>query len=155
MGLCEDGYFNIDVFKNLNKVVFVKKYFYHYRKIVNGGSLTQKKDSDMFSKEIKFYNKLNEIIEREKLPQEYKVALDNRMVLGLIETGISIVNSNSNVYRKISDVLKSDEYINSCKNFSIGFLPLHWKVFFFFAKIRFTLGVYLLMNVIVKLMNKK
>ena len=155
VGVCEDGYFNIGVLKNVKKVVFVKKYFYHYRKIVSSGSLTQKKNYDFFSKEVKFYNKLNEIIENEKLPQNYKMAIDNRMVLGLIGDGIAIVNSNCNVYKKINNILKSDEYVNSCKNFSLRFLPLHWKVFFFFAKIKFTPGVYILANVIVKLMNKR
>lgn len=155
LGLCEDGYFNINVFKKLNKVVFVRKYFYHYRKIVGGVSLTQRKDSNIFEKEKKFYSRLNEIIEKQKLTDDYKIAIDNRFALSLIEVGISIFNSKSNVYKNIKNVLHSNEYRGACQNLELKYFPIHWKLFFGFAKIKFTFGVYFLLKVIVLMMNKK
>lgn len=155
LGLCEDGYFNISVLKNVNKAVFIKKHFYHYRKIINGGSLTQQKNSNIFEKEKRFYDKLNEIIKSENLSEDYKVALDNRMSLSLIEAGITIVNSNYEVYKNIKNILLSDEYKSACKKLTLKNFPIHWKLFFCFAKIRFTFGVYGLLNVIVKIMDKK
>lgn len=155
LGLCEDGYFNINVFKNLNKVVFVKKYFYHYRKIVGSNSLTQKKDSNMFEKEKKFYNKLNEIIEKEKSSDDYKFALNNRFALSLIETGISIFNSKSDVYEGIKNVLHSEEYVNACKDLELKYFPIHWKVFFWSAKKRYTFFVYVLFVFMSCLLGRK
>ncbi len=155
LGLCEDGYFNISVFKNVKKAVFIKKYFYHYRKVINGGSLTQNKDSNIFEKEKRFYNKLNEIIVNENLSGEYKLALDNRMAVSLIEAGITIVNSNYNVYENIKRILKSEEYKNACKTLTLKYFPLHWKLFFWCGKYGFTIGVYLLLKIIVKMMDKK
>lgn len=155
LGLCEDGYFNISVFKNVKKAVFIKKYFYHYRKVINGGSLTQNKDSNIFEKEKRFYNKLNEIIINENLTDEYKLALDNRMAVSLIEAGIAIVNGNYNVYENIKKILQSNEYKSACKTLTLRYFPLHWKVFFWCGKYGFTLGVYLLLRAIVKMMDKK
>lgn len=152
LGLCEDGYFNISVFKNVKKAVFIKKYFYHYRKVINGGSLTQNKDNDIFEKEKRFYNKLNRVIENEKLPVEYKLALNNRMAVSLIEAGIMIVNSKCNVYENIKKFLKSEEYKNACESLQLAYFPIHWKVFFGFAKKGFTFGVVLLLKIIVILM---
>lgn len=155
LGLCEDGYFNIGVLKNVKKVVFVKKHFYHYRKIINGGSLTQQKNSNIFEKEKRFYNRLNDVIEKEKLPEEYKIALNNRMAISLIEAGITIVNSKYEVYKNIKNFLTSEEYKTSSQNLSLKYFPIHWKVFFWFAKIRFTFGVYVLLNMIAIIMSKK
>lgn len=155
LGLCEDGYFNISVFKNVKKAVFIKKYFYHYRKVINGGSLTQNKDSNIFEKEKRFYNKLNEIIINENLTAEYKLALDNRMAVSLIEAGITIANSRYNVYENVKEILRSEEYKNARKNLTLKYFPLHWKLFFWCGKYGFTLGVYLLLRVIVKMMDKR
>lgn len=155
LGLCEDGYFNISAFKNVKKAVFIKKYFYHYRKVINGGSLTQNKDSDIFEKEKRFYNKLNRVIENENLSDEYKIALDNRMAVSLIEAGIMIVNSKCNVYENIKKILKSTEYKSACESLKLGYFPIHWEVFFWCGKYGFTVGVYLMLRVIVKMMDKR
>lgn len=155
LGLCEDGYFNISVFKNVKKAVFIKKHFYHYRKVINGGSLTQNKDCDIFEKEKMFYNKLDEIIENENLPDEYKIALDNRMAISLIESGIMIVNSNCNVYENIRKILKSKEYKNACESLTLEYFPLHWKVFFGLAKAKCVFGVLVLLKIILKLIDKR
>ena len=154
-GLCEDGYFNIDAFKNCNKAIFIKKYFYHYRKVISGGSLTQKNESDIFEKEKRFYNKLYDVIKKENLSENYKIALDNRMAISLIESGITIVNSKKNIYKNIKNILYSKEYSSCCKNLKLKFLPLHWKIFFGFAKIKFTFGVYILLKIITSMASKK
>lgn len=151
LGLCEDGYFNIEAFKKASRVVVLKKYFYHYRKIINGGSLTQKKDSNIFEKEKKFYSRLKQLVKDEKLSLDYDLAVDNRLSLSLVEAGTVIVNSKVNVYENIKNILQSEEYKNSCEKLDLKFLPIHWKLFFWFAKIRFTFGVYVLLRIIVKM----
>lgn len=75
-------------------------------------------------------------------------------IFSLIETGITVVNSGCNVYKNIDLILNSAEYKNACKNLKFKYLRLHWKIFFAFAKFRFTFGVVVLLNIIVKLMMK-
>lgn len=144
LGLCEDGYFNISIFKNVKKAVFIKKYFYHYRKIINGGSLTQNKDKNVYEDARKFYAKLKQLIEAENLSNDYKSATMNRFALCLIER----VNDSNICYSNLINILNDEEYKKAISNLDFKYFPLHWKLFFECAKIRFTLGVYSLLKMI-------
>lgn len=155
LGLCEDGYFNIFAFEKANTAVFIKKYFYHYRKIIAEGSLTQKKDNQIFEKTKKFYNQLIKLVNEKKYSQEYKKASENRLAISLIENVITIVNSRNEVYKSIKRILNDKEYKGACSNLEIKCMPIHWKVFFLCAKLKFTFGVYMLSKIIVKLIDKK
>ena len=155
LGVCEDGYFNISAFEKAKKVVFIKKCFYHYRKIIANGSLTQKKDSKIFDKTKKFYNILNEKIRENHYSEEYYEALNNRFALSLVENSITLVNSQNEIYKNIKRILNDDDYEKAISNLELTYFLFHWKVFFLFAKIKFTFGVYCLANIIVKLMDKK
>ena len=155
IGICEDGYFNISAFENSKRVVFLKKHFYHYRKIIANGSLTQKKDSKIFDKTKMFYNILSEKIKEKHFPEEYNKALDNRLVLSLIENSITLINSRNEVYKNLKNILNDVDYKKAISNLELKYFPIHWKAFFFFAKIRFVFGVYFLANLMVKLIDKK
>ena len=98
---------------------------------------------------------LNEIIEKEKLSEDYKIALDNRMSLSLIEAGITIVNSNYKVYKNIRSILTSDEYKSACKKLTLKYFPIHWKTFFWNAKIKCTFMIYVLLIFMCRLASKK
>lgn len=155
LGLCEDGYFNISAFNKATKVIYKNKYFYHYRKVVLGGSLTQKKNDDFFEKEKTFLKRLSSDIDKNELSEDYRIALQNRTTISLIECGISIVNNKKDIFKKTKEILQSEIYREACKKFELKYLPLHWKIFFLCAKFKFTLGVVVLLKVIVKLSNRK
>lgn len=148
------GFFNITAFERANCVVFKKLYLYHYRKVVLGGSLTQQKECDVFEREKLFYQVLKNDINNKKLDKSYMNALNNRMVISLIECGILIVNSKINITSNIKSILESEEYSEACKNFNLKYLPIHWKIFFIFAKKHFSYGVIILLKIIVKLSNR-
>ena len=144
LGICEDGYFNVGVFKNVKKAVFIKKYFYHYRKIIDGGSLTQNKEKNVYWDAKRFYNRLNKLIEEEKLSDDYKVATMNRFALCLIER----VNNKNINYKNLKSILNDEEYKKAIASLEFKYFPIHWKLFFGCAKIRFTMGVFILLKII-------
>ncbi len=144
LGICEDGWFNIDAFKNANKVVFVKKHFYHYRKMIDGGSLTQNKEKNIYKDAKKFYSMLCQKIKEEELPQDYKTATNNRFALCLVER----VNGQNIVYNNLNEILHDEQYEEAIKNIELKYFPLHWKLFFMCAKAKFTFGIYVLLKII-------
>lgn len=144
LGLCEDGYFNISVLKNAQKVVFVKKYFYHYRKIIDGASLSQKKNDNTYEDAKKFNGHLLKLIEDENLSNDYKNATSNRLALCLVER----VNNKNIVYKNIKKILHDEKYIEAINQLEFKYFPIHWKLFFKCAKMKFTFGVYALLKMI-------
>ena len=155
IGMCEDGYFNIFAFEKSEKVVFTKKFLYHYRKVISGGSLTQKKEVDTFSRNKKFWQKLDLLIKSKELSDDYFKALDNRISLSLIENGISIMLNCKNPKEDITKILNDEIYIEAIKNLTLKYFPLHWRLFFWLAKKRCVWGVEALLKIILKLMNKR
>lgn len=155
IGMCEDGYFNIFAFEKTKRAVFIKNFLYHYRKVVSGGSLTQKKEVDTFLRNKKFWQKLDSQIKAEKLSNEYLQSLDNRISLSLIENGIGIMLNSKNPKEYITKILNDEIYKKAIKNLTLKYFPLHWKLFFWFAKKRCVCGVVVLLKIILKLMNKR
>lgn len=155
IGMCEDGYFNIFAFAKTKKAVFIKKFFYHYRKVISGGSLTQKKEVDTFERNKKFWKKLGLLIKSKEFSDDYLRALDNRISLSLIENGISIMLNCKNPKEGITKILNDEIYIEAIKNLTLKYFPLHWRLFFWLAKKRCVCGVEALLKIILKLMNKR
>ena len=154
IGMCEDGYFNIFAFEKTKKAVFIKKFLYHYRKVISGGSLTQKKEVDTFERNKKFWKKLNLLIKSKELSDDYLKALNNRISLSLIENGISITLNRNEKYNRLKIILNDEIYAEAINGLELKYFPLHWKMFFWFAKRRFTLGIEFLIKVITIMMDK-
>lgn len=154
IGMCEDGYFNIFAFEKTKKAVFIKKFLYHYRKVISGGSLTQKKEVDTFERNKKFWKKLNLLIKSKELSDDYLKALNNRISLSLIENGISIMLNSNEKYNRLKIILNDEIYAEAINGLELKYFPLHWKMFFWFAKRRFTLGIEFLIKVITIMMDK-
>lgn len=144
LGICEDGWFNIEAFKDANKVVFIKRYLYHYRKMIDGGSLTQNREKNIYQDAKKFYSLLFQKINEEKLTNDYKDAIDNRFALCLLER----VNSQNINYKNLYEILHDKQYVEAIKKVKLKYFPVHWKIFFWCAKIKFTFGIYFLLKII-------
>ena len=155
IGMCEDGYFNIFAFERTQRAVFIKKFLYHYRKVISGGSLTQKKEVDTFERNKKFWKKLSLLIKSKELSDDYLKALNNRISLSLIENGISIMLNSNEKYNRLKIILNDEIYAEAINGLELKYFPLHWKIFFWFAKMKFTLGVFVLFKMIIKFMNKR
>lgn len=152
----EDTFFNIDAFERAKKVVYIKKYLYHYRK-ENSKSLTKALDDQFIEKRRKSYSKMKRIIEERKYNESYEIALDNRYAIDLIAIGLKIMNSkgsNKTKFNNVKRALNDDVYINAVKKLDTSKMPIHWKLFFACAKKRVTILVYVLL-IIMKILSSK
>ena len=154
---CEDVFFNPEVLENVKKVVYINKNHYHYRKF-NPNSITKSVEPGMFEKWKKAYSLLNNIIEEKGYDDTYKIALKNRFAINLIAIGIRITNGGNKFkekYSMIKNILNDEVYCEAIKDLDISYMPIHWKTFFWNAKKKCTLMVYLLLSVIIVMASKK
>ena len=93
-------------------------------------------------------------IEKKKLPEEYQIAYQNRIALSILGLGLNISASEKIFFQKIKmlrKILISEKYQEAYKKLEFKYFPIHWKVFYGFAKYRCATGVYFLLQVINKL----
>lgn len=151
----EDGIFNLYVFEYVKRAVYIKKCLYKYTK-TNDGSLTSKYKPNLFSQWQNLFELIKTYIDEHNLSNDYYDALDNRIALSLIGLGLNIVNSDSSLIKNvnlISQILNSPIYIRAYQKLKYKYLPLHWRIFFLFAKFKFSFGVFMMLKVIKYLKN--
>jgi glycosyltransferase involved in cell wall biosynthesis len=152
----EDALFNAHYFYFVKKAFYIHQYFYHYRRD-NLESLTTKNRPLLFNQWCTLFKLMEELIERYSLEKEYKNALNNRIGLSIVGLGINELNSNSGIignFLNLRKILNSNMYRDSYKLFHLSFFPLHWKIFFFFAKYNIASGVLFLLFCIQYFVNR-
>jgi glycosyltransferase involved in cell wall biosynthesis len=146
----EDAWFNINVFKSVSSAVFTNEIFYHYRKY-NDESFTTRYRPKLFIQWQHLYELMEDFIKDNNLDSTYRSALDNRIVLSIIGLGLNILADTSSPLEKIrliKQVVYSDQYQKIYKKFSLRWLPIHWKIFFWLVKKKYITLIYLILNVI-------
>ena len=149
----EDALFNIHAFSYLNKAVYINKTFYHYRRESNV-ALTKTYKPNLFNNWQNLFSLMQEYIDKNGLDKNYNVALNNRIALSIIGLGFNILYSNKTAKEKkneISLVLNSTNYIKAYESLEYKYFPLHWKMFFNFAKNKNASLVYDLLYIMNKL----
>jgi len=144
----EDVLFNIEAFHIAGKVVYINKLFNHYRQD-NPASITKNHSSTLFPRYLNLFNRIKTFIEVNNLNNQYYVALNNRIALSLINTSLSITGKNTPgpIFYKIKsirEIFNNEQYSNALQSFKLGFLPLHWKVYFMISKLHLAFGTFLL-----------
>lgn len=155
IGTYEDGLFNLEVFGEVKKVVYLDRYFYHYRRD-NTGSATSRYNPNLFNQWQNLYQRMTEYITERNLPEVYTKALHNRRSLGMLGLGLNIVSTDLPITRKlhlIRTILRDDRYIQAYRELDFQYFPIHWKVFYGCAKYKITVGVYTLLKVIQKIIS--
>lgn len=158
IGSYEDGMFNLYLFYYANKALYLKKYFYHYRKI-SSNSISNSYRKDLFDKWEYLHSLMQEYIDINCLGDKYKEALNNRICLSIIGIGLIELNSNNskNILQKvktISGILNKDRQRIAYKNLKFKYLPISWRMFLLLAKYRCGLGVYITLLIIKKLRER-
>ncbi|MBR3593572.1 MAG: glycosyltransferase family 2 protein [Clostridia bacterium] len=148
LGTFEDGLYQIDIYREVGCFAYVDKPFYHYRKD-NETSITTLYKADLYDK----WQHLFSLIEEKcaDLGDDYKTALSNRIALSMIGIGINETKAPKNIFKKASflkQILKTPRYKGAYKSLNMKYFPIHWKVFFFLAKHRLTLGLMLMLGII-------
>lgn len=155
IGTYEDGLFNLYYFRHVHKAVYLNKYYYHYRKY-NDKSITTRYNSELCVEWNRLFDKMEEYIHDNKLPELYQEALNNRIALSILGQGLNIAASDKTHKEKVKlirDVLYTPRYRNAYKKLKIKYFPSYWKVFYWAAKHRQTFLVYMLI-VIIQMIRK-
>lgn len=153
IGTYEDGLFNLNVFANIQKAVYIHKYLYHYRKN-NTESLTSSYKFDLQEKHENLHKYMRKYITENKLGVEYLQALNNRIALELVGYGLNILNLNKNKVFEIKKILSNKYYKESYKQLDFKYFPIHWKIFYGCAKYNFATGIYMLLLCIKKMIGR-
>lgn len=146
----EDALFNLYALGYIKRAVYLRRCLNHYRK-TNQGSLTKNYNEKLFERWQRLFDYMRQYIQENNLPAEYDMALDNRIALSLLGLGLNIVGADRSIMwklKEISGILKQARYREAYNNLDFQYFPIHWKLFYWFARMRFSLGVFVLLSVI-------
>lgn len=156
IGTYEDGLFNLEFFYYAKNALFLNQYLYHYRR-TNNESITNTYNSRMKTQWLRLFQILEEYITKNQLDENYRQALRNRITLSIIPLGINIVCNEEKAISQITEIkqiITDNMYVNAICSLNMKYFPIHWKLFFRFAKNKNALGVYLLLLGIQKIRGK-
>lgn len=148
----EDLLYQIMVYSKAKQYSYIREPYYHYRRS-DYGTLTTTYMPLKFDRWQKLYDILLQKADSDKENGAiYKRALGNRIAFSMISLGLNEVLSKDSIF-KISDRLKSflrtARYTEAINSLESKWLPLHWKLFYFLCRNKFTLSL----TVLLKLME--
>ncbi len=156
IGTYEDGLFNLDVFFHAKKAVFINRYFYHYRRNIED-SVTTKYNANLKEQWKHLFSVLQKHITENQLGEDSREALLNRIALSLIPLGINEIEKDGNIRDKIQglkNIIHTNQYQEALEQLKMEYLPFHWKLFFYMARMNYIIGVYALLIVIQKIRGR-
>lgn len=154
IGTYEDGMFNLEVFEHLNNVVYIQRYFYHYRKY-NDNSITSQYKENLFEQWNRLYDIMFQYIKDNNLDSNYVKAVNNRICLGILGQGLNLMESEKGHKAKdIKKMLSTKRYRDAYKQFELKYFPIHWKIFYGFAKHNVAFGVYMMLICVKKMIGR-
>ena len=150
-----DGLFNIELLRYVKSFLFLDKGFYHYRK-TNSQSATSNYRENFSEKQNVLFGKIQEAL-KDCFTEDLKEALSNRIAICTMELCLNALKSNKSFSEKLCEIksaLKDDVHKKAVSALEMKHLPLKWKVYFGFMKIRSAYGVYFVTYAIRKIMRK-
>ncbi len=150
----EDVLFNIEVMMKAQRISYLNRYLNHYR-IDNPYSLTKIDTKNLYHKFINLFDAIDEILVRNDLI-DASLAMNNRVACSTINIVLSMTHPSNRVGFKsevsmIREMLNSERFKESFSFFSLKYLPLHWKLFFYLCKNRLSVPLYFLALIIRKI----
>lgn len=136
VGTFEDGLYQMVVYKDCSRFMYIDRPFYHYLK-TNEGSITTCYKAELSGKFQNLWNIIESYIDKFNLENIYREALSNRISLSMIGLGLNEIKSNrgfSQVLTKIGNLLRIKKIKNSIKLLDTSSMPVPWQVFFFLCK---------------------
>lgn len=152
VGTFEDGLYQMVVYKDCNRFVYIDKPFYHYRK-TNEDSITTKYKADLPEKFMNLFEIIDRFIVDFNLGSQYIEALNNRVAISVLGLGLNSIKApNSLIYNiaggGIYSLLNIKRIRESLSLLDISKMPLPWRLFFFLAKHRMTILLTLMLQLI-------
>lgn len=143
----EDIFYNVQVFGNVRSAVYLPQCYNHYRK-TNANSLSTVYTKKIFNRWKNLYRRIKEYLDENHLPDTYYQALENRICLGFIGLGTNLAESHETLRHKFCEmniVLNDPIYRRAITGLDFTYLSVKWKLFFYFAKHRNILCLYLML----------
>lgn len=150
IGTSEDALFNLYALGYVRKAVYIKKCLNHYRKD-NVSSVTTKYKENLYFQWLNLFDLMQKYIKDNYLPKEYEQALKNRVALSILGLGLNILAADFSTRKKIrliKNIIISNRFQQAYQSLDFKYFPLHWKVFYQFAKSGNAVGLYLLLTII-------
>lgn len=134
--------FNFDYLRYSEKAVYVNKPMYHYRRN-NTSSFTKGYRDGLLDKWIYWIDYCGKIVD---MPgnSDLTDAYYSRICFSVIPLGGNAIKPKKLKDRlsEMKEFLNNRYYSEAFKHLDLSYFPLHWKVFFMFAKTGNTLGFY-------------
>ncbi|PLR68742.1 glycosyltransferase [Bacillus sp. UMB0893] len=150
IGSNEDTLFNIQVFYHATSFVFLNQPLYHYWRM-NETSVTSKYNQKLVHQFGTLYTKMEIFLQEKELKGVFQTALTNRISINTLGLGLNTISigNKSSIIKKIIElnhILKSKHIKRSLNQFDMQHCPIVWKTFFFFAKKRIALGLFMMLT---------
>ena len=146
IGTYEDGLFNLQYLLHTTSAVFINACLYHYRK--NTGMTSKYRESLRQQWKNLFFDIRSYISETEKENAVLLQSLNNRISLSVIGLGLNALSNSrkKEILSEIREILSDPEYRAAIRTLPMRYFPPHWWVFFVCCKLRFAVGVYMLLK---------
>lgn len=159
IGSNEDTLFNIHMFYYASSFVFINRALYHYWR-ANEASITSRHNPHLLQQFLKLYGHIERFLDEHKLSDEYYEALRNRICFNALGLGLNIIydgksSSLRSQLKAIKLMLNNEVMRQSFKHFEWRYCPFHWKLFFICAKLRMSIGLYVMLHMIEWLRKNK
>lgn len=138
VGTFEDGLYQMLVYKECSRFLYIDKPFYHYRK-TNNESITTKYKADLADKFQHLWNVIECYINEYYLDEKYREALKNRVAISMVGLGLNEVKAKIGILQifvRVKNLLNMSMMRESIDFLDVNYMPLPWKVFFFLCKNR-------------------
>ena len=150
IGPSEDLLANLYCMAHITSMVYVSMPLYHYRKNVSTSETATYKPKLVEQWNL-LYDYMEQYICEHGLEEECVQAFQNRIALSTLGAGLNAVSDGASISTKVHrvrNVLRDTRRKKALDDLEIGSMPLHWKVFYRFAKQGFALPVCLLLILI-------
>lgn len=151
IGSYEDGLFNLYYLAAVRRAVYVPAYWNHYRK---GTGVTATFRPRLRAQWGNLFAQMQQYLTQNRLGSDFQQALNNRISLSIIGLGLNaLALPKGQARREVREILSDPVYRAAIRTLPMGKLPLHWWVFFVCCKLRFSAGVFFLLNCMKRVMG--
>ena len=150
VGTFEDGLYQMVLYRGCQRFVYIDRPFYHYLK-TNESSITTRYKADLFEKWQQLFDVIQGYIDQWNLYEAYVVAFNNRIALSLLGIGLNQTHSEDNLMNNsnhLKRILNTARYSVALSQLDTSYMPVSWKVFFFLAKHKFTVPLFMMLKII-------
>ena len=94
---------------------------------------------------------MDDIIKHYNLDENFSKALENRICVGVLALGLHVCRRTNNLtnksrFKNIKSILEDKTIKEAYENFDLSYFPIHWKIFYFFNKKRWSFLSYLMLS---------